>query len=214
MMEKVKTAIREHKKITACIIVAILLFGAGVVYCVVHSPAVTAGNGTGSATSKTAMNDLEEGFAACNVTKLADIKEAKTHEDPVAWLTENSQIEVDEDAITKLIDSYKTGAESSAQAMGMDYDDFIKDNLGYDDEDAMTEAVYDYYKNFVVERAIVLAVAEKKNITVNHSYYEKNLTKYAEKFGYEDANTFETECDPDSIANEMLYDKTVEWLKN
>ena len=27
MMEKMKTAIREHKKITACIIVAILLIG-------------------------------------------------------------------------------------------------------------------------------------------------------------------------------------------
>lgn len=214
MMGKVKTAICGHKKLTACIIIAILLLGVGATYYVLHSPAVTAGDGTGSATSKTAMSDLAEGFAECNVTHLADIQEAKTHEDPIGWMVENSQVEVDEDAITNLVDSYKTGAESTAQAIGMTYEDYIVENLGYDDEDTMAEAVYDYYKDFVVERAVVLAVAEKKNITVNHDYYEKNLTKYAERFGYSDANTFETECKPDSIANEMLYDKTVDWMKS
>lgn len=169
-------------------------------------------DGSGSADARSAQAALNEGYGDTILESLGDIKEAKNHEDPLKWLVDNSVVTVDEDGINRMVDEYKTGAETTAMASGITYEQMIS-QLGYASEDEMTAKLFDYYVSFVKERTVAIAVADEKNITVSHKYYEENLTKYAERFGYEDGETFEYECDPDSIANEMLYDKVVKWLR-
>ena len=50
-------------------------------------------------------------------------------------------------------------------------------------------------------------------IEITEEEYQTLLPEYADKFGFEDAETFSYVCRPGSIASEMLYDKTVEALK-
>lgn len=199
---------KEHKKLTITSMVVILLAVFGLL--LFHHFSI--GKEEGTATAATASQAMAEGFASATVVELADISEAKKQADPVEWLVNNSTVAIEETELQRLIDEYKTGAESTANAMEMSYDDFITKNLGYEDDKALEESVKEYYSDFIKRRAVVFAVADKENISISKAYYEENLLTYAARFGYEDTETFTFECEPNSIANEMLYDKTVEWL--
>ena len=60
----------------------------------------------------------------------------------------------------------------------------------------------------------LVEIAKKEGITITTDEYEELLPEYAEKFGYEDdTERFAQECDKDTIAAEMLYDKACSYLE-
>lgn len=210
---------KSRKKIVIGVVVLLILIAVGYFgYTFYHNqifmknPSMTAGKGYGSATAESAMADVAEGFGSAKVTQLGNVEEAMASPDPVAWLLANSEYTVDPDAVAERVDEYKLSAESASSAMGVTYDDVIS-QLGYDSEEDLVETATNYYTEFIAMRAVVFAAAEQEGITLSVDEYQDALEQYAQEFGYSSAAEFENSCEKDSIANEMLYDKTVAYLR-
>lgn len=85
---------------------------------------------------------------------------------------------------------------------------------GYEDlelyKETLTETVYDFIKG----RLAVFSIARQQEIVLTEEEYQENLKVYASKYGYSDPEIFEEKCGAHSIANEMLFDKTIDILQN
>ncbi len=198
-----------------------ILLGAGLLclilaggICGLGRPWYTAGKGLGSATGHTALKALGELYGGSRVEKLAELSGLSTGKEPVRYLLENSVFILDADYMEKRVSADQFAMESIAQMQGCSYAEYITLQRGYESVDAYEQECYQIYERFVKERLAVYEAAKRKNIVVSTTEYQELLPKYAERFGYgEDVRKFEQECDKDSIAKEMLYDKTIERLQ-
>ena len=143
---------------------------------------------------------------------LADLKEVKRSKDPIDYLTKNSTYVLDEEAIEVYVESYITAAESTAQATGVTIEKLIVEDWGYESIDAYRAEAKELSLTFIKERLAVYQIAKDKKIKVTESDYKEQLADYARKFGYATTEEFEYACTPVSIANEMLYEKTLNTL--
>ncbi len=168
---------------------------------------------TGTATAESATEALEDGFGSTNVISLADVASAKETEDPLTYMVENSEVEVDEDAVNNLVDIYRIGLESTANAQEVSYNELLLE-MGYSSDDLLIQSLYTYYYSFLQTRAVVFAVAAQEGLTINREEYEEQLDTYAEYYGFSSGEEMAAYCDEDSIANEMLYNKTIAFLNN
>ncbi len=194
-----------------------ILFGTGLLCLVLaggiyilSGPWHTAGKGKGSATGHTALRALGELYGGSRVEKLAELSGLSPGTDPVRYLLENSVFILDADYMKKRVSMDQLAMESMAQTKGCSYTEYVTLQRGYESVEAYEQERYQVYESFVKEHLAVYEAAKQKHIAISAAEYQKLLPKYAEKFGYgEDVDRFEQECDRDSIANEMLYDKTV-----
>lgn len=168
-----------------------------------NNPDVGASNG------KQALESFKDISGESYVEELADLKKAKESEDVLTFLTENSIYVFDEEAIEIYVESYITAAESTAQAKGISVDKLIVEEWGYESIDAYREEAKALAFGFIKERLAVYEIAKQKNFKVTGKEYKEQLSTYANKFGYATTAEFEYACTPASIANEMLYDKTL-----
>lgn len=192
-----------------CGIVAVMLVVAGIKIV----DMVRNGNEeVGAATGASALESFKDIAGESFIETLGDIGDAKKGGTPVAYLAESSVYILDDEAIEIYVESYITAAESTAQATGTTVEKLIVEEWGYESIDAYREEAKELAHTFIKERLAVYEAAKEKNIKITEKEYESQLSVYALKFGYATAVEFEYACTPASIANEMLYDKTVNEL--
>lgn len=159
-----------------------------------------------------ALERLKETAGESFLIRLADISAARKAEEPLQYLVENSEFQLDEDAIDKRVREMLIGAETTADALGDEAESLIQEQWGYGGIEAYQEIQKERYQDFIQKRLAVYHTALERKITVDEKDYQRLLPAYAEKFGYEQEDILEAECDEDSLACEMLYDKVVSYL--
>jgi len=166
----------------------------------------------GAATGKSALEAFKDVAGESYVDELADLRKMPDGEDPVVYLAENSAFVMDDEAVEIYIQGYVTAAESSAQAKGISVEKLLIDEWGFESVDAYRKEAEKTSMKFIKEHLAVFEYAMRKNVKIVEKEYEEQLSSYALKFGYATAEEFVYDCTPASIANEMLYDKTVDML--
>ena len=157
------------------------------------------------------------------ILSLPDLPEAVGEDSPETWLIENSEYELDEEAISVYVEECMEAVKREAELEGKTQEELII-SWGYEDlelyKETLTETVYDFIKG----RLAVFSIARQQEIVLTEEEYQEKLKVYASKYGYSDPEIFEEKCgDPEifeekcgahSIANEMLFDKTIGILQN
>ncbi len=169
-------------------------------------------SGEGTASGKSALLALQEVSGDSYVESLANIREVKKQDDPLEYLISQSTVILDTEQIEMLVDSQKAGAESTALAAGLSYEELVVGEWGYESAEAYEEEWRIAYEEFITERLCVYEAARKMHVVIRKTEYQQLLPEYAQTFGYEDEASFTEECEPDSIAAEMLYDKVIRKL--
>lgn len=207
-MNKIKASIgtKQGKIVLTILMIAV---GAVLIFAAVSGREQNPEKGT--ADGKSALAALKEIAGESRVETLASFKEAKKSDDPEQFLADNSIYIMDEEAVERFAETYLTGAESTAQASGVTTEALIKE-WGYESLDSYKEEAKAEALSFIKKRLAVYEAANKKHITISSGEYEKKLGTYATSFGYNTKEEFVYACEPASIANEMLYDKTVKNL--
>lgn len=166
----------------------------------------------GTVTGKSALIAFQDIAGESRIDSLADLKVAKENISPVTYLIENSVYILDEIAIEVYVESHITAAESTAQATEVTVETLVVDKWGYDSIDAYRSEVKELTIAFIKERLAVYKAADEMKVKITQKEYEKKLGTYAFNFGYATPQEFTYACRPISIANEMLYDKTLDVL--
>lgn len=156
-----------------------------------------------------ALSDMEEICGESRIETLADLKEFKRDGNPADFLSRNSVYVLDEEAVDRYVQTYVAGAESAAMAQGKSIEELIISDWGYESLESYKKAVREEAEDFIKKRLAVYEVAKIYDIAVNAKEYERLLGTYAERFSYTTAEEFSTDCTARSIADEMLYDKTI-----
>lgn len=167
----------------------------------------------GRADGRSALESFKDIAGESYIESLASLKDAKESEDALKYITLNSMYVFDEHAIEVYVESYITAAESTAQATGTTVERLIVDEWGYESIEAYREEARELSLNFIKERLAVYEIAKNKGLKIREKEYKELLGTYAVNFGYATAAEFEYACTPASIANEMLYDKTLKELE-
>ncbi len=188
------------------------LFAGGFWYT--QTPQYMAGQGKGSATAKTALEAVGESYGGSCVEQLADLSGIPEGGDVITYLVASSSFILDKDHLENQVDADCLAAESSAAARGYAYEEYLTDLCGYTSVEAYRQERYKFHEKFLKEHLAVYEAAREKGVTVSRKEFKELIPEYAKKFGYgEDVERFQRECEKDSIANEMLYDKTIERLR-
>lgn len=147
------------------------------------------------------------------ILSLPDLPEAVGEDSPETWLIENSEYELDEEAISVYVEECMEAVKREAELEGKTQEGMII-SWGYEDlelyKETLTETVYDFIKG----RLAVFSIARQQEIVLTEEEYQENLKVYASKYGYSDPEIFEEKYGAHSIANEMLFDKTIDILQN
>ena len=167
----------------------------------------------GASDGKTALLCFKEIAGDSYIEELASIKEAKKSENPLEYLVNNSIYVLDDEAIEIYVGSYLTAAESTSQARGISLESLIVGEWGYESIDDYKEESKEMALGFIKERLAIYEVAKSQGSKVNESEYQEKLGVYAARFGYATKEEFVYDCTPVSIANEMLYVKTLNSLE-
>lgn len=158
-----------------------------------------------------AMETIAEGYGSCSLDSLASLDGLSSEQDPLEYLVENSVFIIDSDAVRKQADSECLATETVAINSGTTYTSYVKENYDMSVDD-YEDSMYAKYEEFIKERLAVYEVASEKGFEITESEYNDQLAEYAEKYGFDTVEDFEYMVDTESIAVEMLYDETVDWL--
>lgn len=200
----------KRNMVISAVLVLVIVLIAGVVIVMKNAASDPE---VGAATGKSALAAMKDICGDSYVETLADLKEAGKVEAPEEYLMENSVFVMDEAAVDKYVETYISGAESSAQASGVSTDAYIRDTLGYESIEKYRAAAKAEAEGFIKKRLAVYEAAKKKNIRISEKDYQELVSAYAATYGYSSVEEFTYACVPASIANEMLFDKTVAELK-
>lgn len=106
-----------------------------------------------------------------------------------------------------LIDQYKTAAEY----YGMEYDDFIEAQMGYDVEE-FEKQVDEAAKSSVKQTMVIQAIADKEKIELSDEEYEKQLEQMAEDYGYPDVDSLKEAAEEEDLKEIALGNLVKDWL--
>lgn len=116
-----------------------------------------------------------------------------------------------EDEIKELSDSLISQYKSAAEYSGMEYEEFIEQNMGYSVEEfekQVEEAAKANNKQIMVTKAI----ADKEKITLDDKTYESELKELADMYGYEDVDALKEAAEEEDLKNIILNNLVKEWL--
>lgn len=217
-METVKQADPEEKKIktktkiwliSVTCVTAVALIAGGIYLW--NESSVSKTETVRTASYDAAMEVVAEGYGNCALDSLASLDGLSSEQDPLEYLVENSVFIIDSEAVRKQSDSECLATETAAINAGTTYTSYVKENYDMSVDD-YEDAMYDKYEDFIKERLAVYEVASEEGFKITESEYDDQLEEYAEKFGFDSVEDFEYMVDTESIAVEMLYDETVDWL--
>ena len=107
-----------------------------------------------------------------------------------------------------LIQQYKDAAEY----YGMEYEDFVQEQMGYAPEDFEAE-VKVVAQESVKNKMAVEAIAEKEKIELTDEAYEEQVKTMAEEYGYGDADAMKEAFDEDMLKEQALSNLVMAFVK-
>lgn len=162
---------------------------------------------------KMALKYLTAVSGKSEILSLPDLSKSVGEGSLETWLMDNSEYELDEKAVNIYVEECLEDVRHEAELEGKTQEKLII-SWGYKDlevyKENLTKTVYD----FVKIRLAVFSIAKQQEIILAEEEYQEKLKVYASKFGYSDPKIFEEKCGAQSIANEMLFDKTMQMLEN
>lgn len=112
------------------------------------------------------------------ILSLPDLPEAVGEDSPETWLIENSEYELDEEAISVYVEECMEAVKREAELEGKTQEGMII-SWGYEDlelyKETLTETVYDFIKG----RLAVFSIARQQEIVLTEEEYQENLKVYA-----------------------------------
>ena len=116
-----------------------------------------------------------------------------------------------EDEIKELSDSLISQYKSAAEYSGMEYEEFIEQNMG-DSVEEFEKQVEEAAKANNKQIMVTKAIADKEKITLDDKTYESELKELADMYGYEDVDALKEAAEEEDLKNIILNNLVKEWL--
>lgn len=137
-----------------------------------------------------------------------DDNESSAKEDLMAQAVENAEVSGTSDDLYNLYYNQMTNDYTSyAQQWGMSLNDFLSSFMGMDEE-----GFKDYVLDQVYDMQVAIAIAKAEKLEVSDDEYKKNLSKYAEDYGWESEDELEEAYTKEYLKNNMTRDKVLTFL--
>lgn len=129
-------------------------------------------------------------------------------EDLMAQAVENAEVSGTSDDLYNLYYNQMTNDYTSyAQQWGMSLNDFLSSFMGMDEE-----GFKDYVLDQVYDMQVAIAIAKAEKLEVSDDEYKKNLSKYAEDYGWDSEDELEEAYTKEYLKNNMTRDKVLTFL--
>ena len=132
-----------------------------------------------------------------------------------AWqaVLENTEVnEYPQEKVDEMADSLIRQYKDAAEYYGMEYEDFVEQQMGYSMEDFETE-VDAVAKENVKDELAVEAIAKAEKIELTDEAYEEQVKTMAEEYGYEDADAMKEAFDEDTLKQAALKNLVMAFVK-
>lgn len=132
-----------------------------------------------------------------------------------AWqvVLENTEVkEYPEGEVEEYSDSLIQQYKEAAEYYGMEYEDFVQEQMGYAPEDFEAE-VKAVAQESVKNKMAVEAIAEKEKIELTDEVYEEQVKTMAEEYGYENADAMKEAFDEDTLKQQALSNLVMAFVK-
>ena len=96
-----------------------------------------------------------------------------------------------EEEVEATKEKLRTQYQSYAEAQNMEWEDFVKET--FESEDKFEEALDEYVKDSVGRKLVIYALCSKEDIKITDEEFTERVHEYLTAFGYEDAETFQTQ---------------------
>ncbi len=117
-----------------------------------------------------------------------------------------------QDLVDYSIKSVKNYYIEMAQTLGMSFDELM--GYGFEDSgDSFEDVVYDDVINDLQQEMIINAIAEKEGLEISDEEYKEGCQNYAEMYGLESAEEFESYYDHDTIEQALLTLKVLDFVR-
>lgn len=137
-----------------------------------------------------------------------DDNESSAKEDLMAQAVENAEVSGTSDDLYNLYYNQMTNDYTSyAQQWGMSLNDFLSSFMGMDEE-----GFKDYVLDQVYDMQVAIAIAKAEKLEVSDDEYKKNLSKYAEDYGWDSEDELEEAYTKEYLKNNMTRDKVLTFL--
>lgn len=134
--------------------------------------------------------------------------ESSAKEDLMAQAVENAEVSGTSDDLYNLYYNQMTNDYTSyAQQWGMTLENFLASFMGMDEE-----SFKDYVLDQVYDIQVAIAIAKAEKLEVSDDEYKKNLSKYAEDYGWDSEDELEEAYTKDYLKNNMTRDKVLTFL--
>lgn len=134
--------------------------------------------------------------------------ESSAKEDLMSQAVENAEISGTSDDLYNLYYNQMTNDYTSyAQQWGMTLENFLASFMGMDEE-----GFKDYVLDQVYDIQVAIAIAKAEDLEVSDDEYKKNLSKYAEDYGWDSEEELEEAYTKDYLKNNMTRDKVLTFL--
>lgn len=137
-----------------------------------------------------------------------DDNESTAKEDLMSQAVENAEVSGTSDDLYNIYYNQLTNDYTSyAQQWGMTLENFLSSFMGMDEE-----GFKDYVLDQVYDIQVAIAIAEKEKLQVSEEEYKKNLSQYAEDYGWDSEEELEETYTKDYLKNNMTRDKVLTFL--
>ena len=117
-----------------------------------------------------------------------------------------------QDLVDYSIKSVKNYYIEMAQTLGMSFEELM--GYGFEDTgDNFEDVVYDDVINDLQQEMIIKAIAEKEGLAVTDEEYHEGCQHYADMYGLESAEEFESYYDHDTIEQALLTLKVLDFVR-
>ncbi len=117
-----------------------------------------------------------------------------------------------EDRLKEVSDALIQQYKDSAEVYGMEYEDFIKSQMGYDLE-SFEQQIDEAVKETMKQELVAEAIAKEENLRPSDEEFEKEYEKMAESYGYESVDAMREAAVGDyTLETMVLQDIVKEWL--
>lgn len=109
--------------------------------------------------------------------------------------------------------AYYTGyAEYIGSMFGMDTETALASMFGFESMDALNSFAEEYAYNVVKNTLILVEIATVENLVLSDEEYQSRALIYAQGYGYEDVESFETDYGKDSVIEAVTMDYVMDYL--
>ncbi len=134
--------------------------------------------------------------------------ESSAKEDLMSQAVANADVKGTDDKVYNLYyNQMKNDYTNYAQQWNMEFDDFLSQFMGMDED-----GFKDYVLDEVYDIQVAMAIAEKEKLTVSDKEYKDSLSEYAEKYGWDTTDELEQAYSKDYLINNMTRDKVLDFL--